>query len=163
MELQANHAAVSRVFLYFLDDSVINHTGVLITEMIGSRETAAMAGRDGMIHVYLATPCMARGCWLLPLVLCASTVIAAPDDEPAETDVVTVIGSHIAQVDVAGASPALVMDSQSIESAGSLYLSEVLQQLPLDNNSTFNDRDPLSSALGGAAPVRYGLRRVGVS
>lgn len=74
---------------------------------------------------------------------------------PVET--IDVIGSHLGDVGLNGMSPVLTLDRAAIERSGAASVSEVLQQLPMDNAGTFNDRDALSSALGGASISLRGL------
>jgi iron complex outermembrane recepter protein len=85
--------------------------------------------------------------------------VAEVGDDPVdeELEVVRVIGTHIPQLDEAGLAPVLVLDREDIERTGSIFLSEVLQQLPIDNAGTFNDRDPLAAALGGSGISLRGL------
>src|SRR5262245_11711449 len=47
-------------------------------------------------------------------------------------------------------APVLVLDRAAIEESGVITVADALQQLPMDNAGTINDRDALSSALGGA-------------
>ncbi len=80
-----------------------------------------------------------------------------PEDAPQAIETIVVIGSHLRGVDPGGLSPILVLDRQSIERAGVISVAEMLQQLPMNNAGTFNDRDALSSALGGAGISFRGL------
>jgi len=113
-----------------------------------------------MIITQFGTPSAYVRLWLLPLLACLSSANAAPQGHVVSGEVIEeiiVVGSHIPQVDETGLAPVLVLDRQAIENTASMYLGDVLQQLPFDNNGTFNDRDPLSSALGGSGISLRGL------
>ena len=80
-----------------------------------------------------------------------------PDDATEAIDTIVVVGSHIRGVDPEGMAPVLVLDRQAIERTGVISVAEVLQQLPMNNAGTFNDRNALSSAFGGTGFSFRGL------
>ncbi|VUX55292.1 putative TonB-dependent receptor [uncultured Woeseiaceae bacterium] len=80
-----------------------------------------------------------------------------PNDAPDVIDTILVVGSHLRGVDPEGMAPVLVLDRQAIERTGAISVAEVLQQLPMNNAGTFNDRNALSSALGGTGMSFRGL------
>ncbi len=79
------------------------------------------------------------------------------EDAPQDIETIVVVGSHLRGIDPQGMSPVLVLDRQSIERTGVISVAEVLQQLPMNNAGTFNDRNALSSALGGTGISFRGL------
>jgi len=80
-----------------------------------------------------------------------------PEDTSQPIETIEVIGSHIRGIDPEGLSPVLILDRPAIERAGVSSVAEVLQQLPMNNAGTFNDRNALSSALGGTGISFRGL------
>ena len=80
-----------------------------------------------------------------------------PEDAPDAIDTIMVVGSHLRGIDPEGMSPVLVLDRRAIERTGAISVADVLQQLPISNAGTFNDRNALSSALGGTGISFRGL------
>ncbi len=80
-----------------------------------------------------------------------------PEDAPDAIDTIVVVGSHLRGIDPEGMAPVLVLDRQAIERTGAISVADVLQQLPINNAGTFNDRNALSSALGGTGISFRGL------
>jgi outer membrane receptor protein involved in Fe transport len=80
-----------------------------------------------------------------------------PVDAPQAIETIEVVGSHIRGIDPEGLSPVLVLDRPAIKRTGVITVAEVLQQLPMNNAGTFNDRNALSSALGGTGISFRGL------
>jgi outer membrane receptor protein involved in Fe transport len=80
-----------------------------------------------------------------------------PDNPTQAIETIEVVGSHIRGVDPQGLSPVLVLDRPEIERAGVISVAEVLQQLPMNNAGAFNDRNALSTALGGTGISFRGL------
>jgi outer membrane receptor protein involved in Fe transport len=71
------------------------------------------------------------------------------EEPPEAIETIEVVGSHIRGIDAQGLSPVLVLDRPTIERTGAISVAEVLQELPMNNAGTFDDRDALSAALGG--------------
>jgi len=80
-----------------------------------------------------------------------------PEDTSQPIEMIEVVGSHIRGIDPEGLSPVLILDRPAIERTGVISVAEVLQQLPMNNAGTFNDRNALSSALGGTGISFRGL------
>ena len=79
--------------------------------------------------------------------------------EPALTPIETieVVGSHIQGLDASRIGPVLSLDRAEIERSGTLTVGEFLEQLPMNNGGTFNDRNALSAAPGGSSISFRGL------
>jgi iron complex outermembrane receptor protein len=89
--------------------------------------------------------------------LSATRVRAQPADSTRPIETMDVLGSHLGDRTLMGLSPVLTFDRLAIERSGVANVSDLLQQLPMDNAGTFNDRDALSQALGGAGISLRGL------
>lgn len=78
-------------------------------------------------------------------------------NSPDAIETIEVVGSHIRGIDPERLLPVLVLSRPEIERTGAISVAEVLQQLPMNNAGAFNDRDALSSALGGTSISFRGL------
>jgi len=77
--------------------------------------------------------------------------------DAAELGRITVTGSHISRLDIEGPTPVLTVTRQDIERTGVMTVGELLQQLPIDNGGTFNDRFNGGFAQGGSGVSFRGL------
>jgi len=93
----------------------------------------------------------------LMIVSVDATYAQESEDTSQPIETIEVIGSHIRGIDPEGLSPVLVLDRPAIERTGVITVAEVLQQLPMNNAGAFNDRNALSSALGGTGISFRGL------
>ena len=86
-------------------------------------------------------------------------VVLAQDQDNDKTvvDEIVVIGTHIRQADPKGPSPVIIVDRDALERTGAPTVSRALERLPFGNNGSFNDRDALSSAIGGTGISFRGL------
>jgi iron complex outermembrane receptor protein len=73
------------------------------------------------------------------------------------SEYVTVTGSHISRLDVAGAVPVVSITRDDIERSGVMTVGELLQQSPMDNGGTFNDTANNTFAAGGTGVSLRGL------
>jgi iron complex outermembrane receptor protein len=86
-----------------------------------------------------------------------STRAQESDDAPQPIETIEVVGSHIRGIDPQGLSPVLILDRPAIERTGVITVAELLQQLPINDSGGYNDRDALSTALGGTGISFRGL------
>lgn len=79
------------------------------------------------------------------------------DEASPAIEVIEVVGSHLRGIDPQGLLPVLVLDRTAIDRTGVATVAEVLERLPMNNAGAFNDRNALSSALGGTGISFRGL------
>jgi len=117
------------------------------------------------IFIRTTTPKTAMRVRLVSVITLTGLIIVSVDashaQEPEDTnqaiETIAVVGSHIRGIDPQGLSPVLILDRPAIERTGAISVAEVLQDLPMINAGTFNDRNALSSALGGSGISFRGL------
>ncbi len=96
-------------------------------------------------------------CFGLVLVIPAAYSQNRAEGDAAPIESITVIGSHISRFDAEGPSPVIIMTRQDIERTGVMTVGELLQQLPINNGGTFNDRLNGGFAQGGSSVSLRGL------
>ncbi len=95
--------------------------------------------------------------FLVASALGLTTNTVAAEEEKAER--MTVVGSHIKQTDLEGASPVLSIDRDTIDASGAVSLTNLLQDLPSSGDGSFNvaSNSQDGTSIGGAGFSFRGL------
>ncbi len=98
-------------------------------------------------------------------IVCCNFIILVPiansqnqaEQNSAQLGRFAVTGSHIPRLDLEGTTPVLRITREDLKRTGVMTVGEVLQQLPIDNGGTFNDRLNGGFAQGGSGVSLRGL------